>query len=111
VTSSTTHPAFADLFHQLFDKYGHVYQYPMYDGGVRGYKWKLATRLDNSFQFLLMKSHDALQRYATERSEFLSWLAGLVDSDGHIRIGNNSGFTRICLEIGSTNQIFLGRFG
>ncbi|MDA4113164.1 MAG: LAGLIDADG family homing endonuclease [Thaumarchaeota archaeon] len=108
VTSSTTHPAFADLFHQLFNGYGPVYQYPMYDGEVRGYKWRLATRLDNSFQFLLTKSDEALQRYAADRTKFLSWLAGLVDSDGHIRISNSSGYTRIGLDIGSVNYCLLG---
>jgi hypothetical protein len=111
VTSSTTHPAFADLFHQLFDKYGHVYQYPMHDGEERGYKWKLATRLDNSFQFLLTKSDDALQRYAPDRTKFLSWLAGLVDADGHIRIGNSNGYARVSLEIGSVNRILLDSMG
>src|SRR6266550_2819802 len=52
VSSTTTHPAFAKLFHELFERYGPVYQYPMYEAG-KGYKWKLAVRLDNSFQFLL----------------------------------------------------------
>jgi hypothetical protein len=106
VTSSTTHPAFADLFHQLFDKYGPVYQYPMYDG-ERGYKWKLATRLDNSFQFLLTKSEEALRQCAADRTRFFSWLAGLVDADGHIGIANSSGYTRISLGIGSINYDFL----
>jgi hypothetical protein len=53
VTSTTTHPAFAKLFHELFQKYGHIYQYPMYEETKGEYKWKLAVRLDNSFQFLL----------------------------------------------------------
>ncbi len=46
VTSSTTHPRLRQLFSQLFDRYGHVYQYPMLEEG-KGYKWKLAVRLDN----------------------------------------------------------------
>ena len=72
---------------------------------------KLATRLDNSFQFLLTKSEDALMRYASDRTRFLSWLAGLVDADGHIRICNSNGVTRINLEIASTNHPLLESIG
>ncbi|MDA4135834.1 MAG: LAGLIDADG family homing endonuclease [Thaumarchaeota archaeon] len=107
VTSTTTHPAFARLFHDLFDKYGKVYEYPMYDG-ERGYKWKLGTRLDNSFQFLLTNSEDALTGFASSESLFLSWLAGLLDADGHINIGIDRSYTRVRLDFGSINLSLLG---
>jgi len=52
VSSTTTHPAFVALFESLFQSYGPVYVYPINDG-ERGYKWKIAARLGNSFAFLL----------------------------------------------------------
>ncbi len=90
VTSTTTHPAFAKLFHELFQRYGHIYQYPMYEEG-KGYKWKVAVRLDNSFQFLLQPRQEALRSYAQDRKLFLAWLAGLVDSDGNIHTTEGEG--------------------
>src|SRR5579862_1356412 len=83
VTSSSTHSSFTRLFRQLFEKYSHVYTYPMWEEG-RGYKWKVATRLDNSFRFLLLQPLEAIERYATSRETYFSWLAGLIDSDGNI---------------------------
>jgi hypothetical protein len=106
VTSTTTHPAFASLFSDLFDRYGKVYQYPMLDG-ERGYKWRVAVRLDNSFRFLLSESEEALSRYAASRSLFARWLAGLFDADGHINVGRYDGFARVRLDIGSINERLL----
>ncbi len=94
VTSTTTHPAFAELFRELFREYGHVYEYPMYEEG-KGYKWKLAVRLDNSFRFLLKPAVEAVQELSAERSTYLSWLAGLVDSDGNIYVSGGRGSPRI----------------
>lgn len=101
VTSTTTHPAFARLFRELSQRYGHVYEYQMYEEG-RGYKWKVATRLDNSFQFMLSSSEEAIRTLGGKRRLFLSWLAGLVDADGSIYFTNNRNCLRITLAIGNT---------
>jgi hypothetical protein len=106
VTSTTTHPAFATLFRELFESYGHVYEYPMYEEG-KGYKWKVAIRLDNSFRFLLYSAEEAVKSLASNRRAFLSWLAGLVDADGSIYFTNNAGHVRITLAIGITKPELL----
>jgi hypothetical protein len=98
VSSTTTHPAFAKLFHELFERYGPVYQYPMYEAG-KGYKWKLAVRLDNSFQFLLQTPSGTLQWARTSRKLLMNWLAGLIDSDGNINITHDGGYVRATVTI------------
>jgi hypothetical protein len=102
VTSSTTHRAFADLFHQLFQRYAHVYQYPMFEEG-KGYKWKLGVRLNNSFRFLLKTSVEAAQEFTKERSVYLCWLAGMIDSDGNIQTSASQGYPRVRLGIYNSN--------
>ncbi len=101
VTTTTTHPAFAELFHQLFDRFGHVYQYPMYEE-EKGHKWRLGVRLDNSFQFLLTTADEAIERFQS-RSLFMSWLAGIFDSEGNINIVNSSSYARLMLTIYNTD--------
>jgi hypothetical protein len=102
VTTSTTHPAFASLFHQLFDEFGHVYEYPMYEE-EKGYKWRLAVRLDNSFQFLLTPADRAIERFSVFRALFLNWLAGIMDSEGNINLANSNGYARLILTIYNTD--------
>lgn len=104
VTSTTTHPAFANLFRELFEKYGPVYQYPMQEKG-KGYKWKLAVRLDNSFQFLLASGAIALSLVSRDRRAFMSWLAGLLDSDGSINLTHSNKHARILLVLHNTDLI------
>src|SRR5712692_747596 len=53
VSTSTTHPAMAKLFTELFSPYGHVYQHPRYKKDTSSYEWNLQTILDGSFDFLL----------------------------------------------------------
>jgi hypothetical protein len=106
VTSTTTHPAFADLFHKLFQRYSHVYQYPMFEEG-RGYKWKLAARLDNSFRFLLCTAIEAAELFAANRRLYISWLAGLIDSDGNIQSSQDRGYDRVRIIIYNSNLALL----
>jgi len=106
VTSTTTHPAFVALFRDLFQSYGHVYEYPMYEEG-KGYKWKVATRLDNSFQFLLASAQDAVRDLQHNRRLFLSWVAGLLDADGHVNIGIDRKYVRVRLDFGSVDRPLL----
>ena len=106
VTSTTTHPAFAKLFHELFQGYGHVYQYPMYEED-KGYKWKLAVRLDNSFQFLLTQSTEAKELLSSERQLYLSWLGGLVDSDGNIHTTEGVGQGRARIAVYNNDTVLL----
>jgi hypothetical protein len=106
VTSTTTHPAFSEVFRSLFGRYGHVYEYPMDEEG-RGYKWKVGVRLDNSFRFLIQSQEASLEGVSKSRREFLAWFAGIVDSDGHVRVTNSSGYARAVIAVYSTNRTFL----
>jgi hypothetical protein len=78
----------------------------MFEEG-NGYKWKVATRLDNSFGFLINTPEKSLEIVCKDRSSFLAWLAGIIDSDGHIRVGQNDGHARVTLSVYSVNQTFL----
>ena len=107
VTSTTTHPAFVELFHQMFDGHGPVYQYPMYEEG-KGYRWKVATRLDNSFRFLLTSRMQGLE-WATDGGLVTHWLAGFTDSDGSIQISRAYNGVRMKLNLYNTNLELLVR--
>jgi hypothetical protein len=106
VSSTTTHPAFARLFKSLFSNYGPVYQYPIFQEG-RGYKWKVAARLDNSFSFLLRETRQIYPAVRDKAGIFFSWLAGIVDSDGSINITNSNGYLRVSLIIYNQDLILL----
>ncbi|MGA2664981.1 MAG: hypothetical protein ABSF83_08565 [Nitrososphaerales archaeon] len=95
-SSSTTHPASARLFHELSESYGHVYQHPMFERD-KGYRWRLAVRPDNSFRFLLPEPEVSVQRFSPDRQTFSSYLAGFLDSDGNIKVGPSTGYTRIAV--------------
>ena len=106
VTSSTTHPAFVDLFSHLFGSYSHVYRYPMFEEG-KGYKWKVAVRLDNSFRFLLKSAQEAIREFAPTRELFLSWLAGMIDSDGNIHPSQDNGYARVRVTVYNSDKALL----
>ncbi|MBI3860040.1 MAG: LAGLIDADG family homing endonuclease [Thaumarchaeota archaeon] len=86
VTTSTTHPAMARLFHELFGRHGHVYQMPRYKKDMNSYEWNLAVILDDTFSFLLWDSGEALAWVGSTDATVCSFMAGLLDSDGSIVI-------------------------
>ena len=86
VSTSTTHPAMSELFHSLFDPYGHVYQHPRYKKDTKSYEWNLQVIVDNTFDFLL-EDRDAVWKWVAEReSTLLAYLAGFLDAEGTISI-------------------------
>src|SRR5438445_9221636 len=91
----------------MFDGHGPVYQYPMYEEG-KGYRWKVATRLDNSFRFLLTPRMEGLE-WASNSGRLLHWLAGFTDSDGSIQISRASNGVRMKLNLYNTNLDLLVR--
>ena len=107
VSTSTTHPAEAKLFTELFSPYGHVYQYPRYKKDTQSYEWNLQTILDNSFEFLLDEMSTSWQFMSKKENAFLSYLAGIVDSEGYIDISRNAKNTAIVLNIYNTNTELL----
>jgi len=85
----------------MFDEHGPVYQYPMYEEG-KGYRWKVATRLDNSFRFLLTPRMKGLE-WASDSGLLTSWLAGFTDSDGSIQISRSYNGVRMKLNLYNTD--------
>jgi LAGLIDADG-like domain len=82
VRVSTTHPAMAELFENLFSPYTHVSRYPR-RAKLVGSEWTLECDLENSFEFLLSKpTISELETW--NASLFLAFLAGLFDAEGSV---------------------------
>jgi len=96
VSSTTTHPSFSACFRELFEQYGPVYHYPVYEK-VRGYRWKVAARLDNSFSFLLPSSRKRYPDVTAQPNLFYSWLAGILDADGSVSIVRSGEYVKLSL--------------
>jgi len=103
VSTSTTHPALANLFTELFSRYGHVYIHPRYKKDTRTYEWNLQVILDNSFAFLLESRDQCREWIAEKESTMLAYLAGLVDAEGNIRIYPNPRTVGIVVSIWNTD--------
>jgi len=110
VSMSTTHPAQAELFANLFSQYGHVYKHPRYKKDTRTYEWNFSTILHESFGFLLDPRDKWREWIVADHSRTLSYVAGLVDSEGHIGIYPNSRTTAITVTVYNTDIELLGFF-
>lgn len=84
VSTSTTHPAMAELFRSLFEPYGHVYQHARYKKDTNTFEWNLFAIVDSSFDFMLLELDVVKDWLASRRSILLSYLAGLLDAEGSI---------------------------
>ncbi len=82
VKLSTTHPAMAELFRQLFENYGPIYEYPR-TNTLTGFEWSLDCDLDKTFEFLIESAEPPDAIFATQR-QFLNFLAGFFDAEGSI---------------------------
>ena len=103
VSTSTTHPAMAELFERLFSPSGHVYQYPRYKKDTQSYEWNVQTILDESFEFLLCDMKTCWDWVATKEATILSYLAGICDAEGSVDIHRNARVTAIVLCTYNTN--------
>jgi LAGLIDADG-like domain len=89
VSTSTTHPAMARLFHSLFGPFGHVHQHPRYKNDTSTYEWNLSTIVDQSFEFLLEDRPLVWQWVIKKASTLLAYLAGILDAEGSVGIYSN----------------------
>jgi LAGLIDADG-like domain len=103
VSTSTTHTAMAQLFHGLFESYGHVYQEPRFKKVTRAYEWNLAVILDQSFDFLFQDKGDVWNWVVTEESTMLAYLAGILDAEGSVGIYSNGSGTALQVLVYNTN--------
>jgi hypothetical protein len=86
VSTSTTHPAMAELFRSLFEPYGHVYQNPRFKKDTKTYEWNLYAILDDSFDFLFPSFSESSHWIQSNQSLTLSYLGGLFDAEGSVGI-------------------------
>ena len=79
----STHPAFTQLFRELFGRYGPIYVYPK-EAKLTGYEWSMDADLDGSFRFLLERDMETFEKVLSDDSLFLSYLAGFFDAEGSV---------------------------
>ena len=84
VSTSTTHPAMAELFKALFGQYGHVYNHPRYKKETDSYEVNLSVILDSSFEFLFLELKDLAAWLVSNDRILLGYLSGLLDAEGSI---------------------------
>ena len=97
VSTSTTHPAMAQLFKSLFEPYGHVYQHPRYKKGTKTFEWNLLAIVDGSFEFLLDDRRAVWDWVGRRSSTVTSYIAGVLDAEGSIGIWTNKAGTALQL--------------
>jgi len=107
VSTSTTHPAMANLFRSLFEPYGHVYQAPRYKKDTKSYEWNLYAIVDSSFDFLLDDRIEAWKWVAQKESTLLAYLAGILDAEGSVGIHSNGTGTSIRVMYYNTSRELL----
>ena len=89
VSTSTTHPAMAQLFRSLFEPYGHVYQDSRYKKDTRTCEWNVAVILDDSFSFLTVDFEQVKDWFQQSDSRIISNLSGFLDAEGRILVTLN----------------------
>jgi hypothetical protein len=107
-STSTTHPAMADLFTQLFGRFGHVYRFPRFKNDTRTYEWNLEVVLDDSFGFLLWTVNEAW-RWVADNKRVLGYIAGFLDAEGHIGISDAKGRVALIISFHNTDTDLLER--
>ena len=83
VRTGTTHPKMAELFQQLFGRYGYVHAYARLAKWT-GFEWNLEADLDGTFEFLLLGKSGVPPEFAAKPHLFYSFLAGFFDAEGSI---------------------------
>lgn len=85
VRTSSTHPAMAELFEDLFVRSGHVHRYPRLS--PFGAEWTLEVDLHKSFDFLISSAPTGSLKGLEES---LSFIAGFADAEGSIFLHHKS---------------------
>jgi LAGLIDADG-like domain len=103
VSTSTTHPAMAELFSNLFSPYGHVYKHPRYKKDTQSYEWNLHAILDKSFDFLLEEREVSWNWIRESEGTALRYLAGMMDAEGSIIVTGQRDSTMMMVCYYNTN--------
>ncbi len=102
VRTGTTHPAMAELFQELFGRYGYVHSYPR-RAPWTGHEWNLDADLHGSFEFLLLELSEVPREFATNPRLFYSFLAGFFDAEGSIYPHRKKWGSSFAIEISDVN--------
>jgi hypothetical protein len=102
VSTSTTHPAMAELFRSLFEPHGHIYQHARFKKDTKSFEWNLSTIVDESFDFLIGERDSQLSTFIRD-DVIPDYLAGILGAEGSIGIFENSGHTSIIISIYNTD--------
>ena len=99
LTVSTTHSSFIRLLLTLFEKYGPIYVYPTKQK-MCGYQWNISIELDaKSFNFLLnVKNKNNITLWAN-KTLFIHFLAGIIDSDGSVFIRKTGKYIQYVIRV------------
>lgn len=107
VSTSTTHPAMAELFTELFGRYGHVYQHARFKNDTGSYEWNLSVIVDETFGFLV-GDRGAQRASLNGVLNIQSYLAGVLDAEGSIGIFENARHVALIISIYNTDLSLLG---
>lgn len=110
VKTGTTHQAMIELFQGLFGPYGPVYVYPR-KSKLTQFEWSLDSDLDQSFQFMREGSNQAPDGIGAVRENLLSFIAGLIDTEGSILMHRKSRWIGFEITIVNMNQDLLESVG
>jgi len=83
---TTSHPAMLQLFNNTFKKYSKINFYSKYHKTRKLYFWCVYVDLDDSFSFLLNKTHIIPTWIMDNTKFFFAFLSGYFDSEGCIVI-------------------------
>ncbi|MCR4336015.1 MAG: LAGLIDADG family homing endonuclease [archaeon] len=84
VSSGTSKQEQLDLMDSLFEKYGKISKYDLKSGCTQ-----FSCNLNRSFDFLLQKKDEISEWVVSDEKNFVSFLAGYVDAEGHFGVYNN----------------------
>ena len=98
VQSSTTKEVQVDLIKNIFERYVNVNIYKS-----KFNQYNISCNLDESFEFLLGYKNEEIPNWIKTKDNFLSFLGGYIDAEGHFGISNNIGV----FDLGNYNKNIL----
>ncbi len=98
LATNSTHETLIELVRDTFKRYGNVLIYPI-KNTLGGYQTHVSVELDNSFAFLLPENRKKSIFNLNRTNEFLSFLAGFIDSDGSIIIRKTGQYFQFVIRV------------
>jgi hypothetical protein len=103
---STTHPAWEKLMNDLFRRFGPIRKRP-FENRKGEFAWQISAYLDISFSFLLKRLSLVPFWILSDQELFLSFLAGVMDSEGCISLDSYNNYPRFRISISLTDKELL----